>query len=89
MKMKKSSNFKYFVSEGCKSYTSNGLMSLASTIIVVASLVVLGLYLLFSMNINYVAKQLEEECEIPPGTWANEMRARAVAHFGNPEQPIS
>lgn len=64
MKMKKSSNFKYFVSEGCKSYTSNGLMSLASTIIVVASLVVLGLYLLFSMNINYVAKQLEEECEI-------------------------
>ena len=64
MKMKKSSNFKYFVSEGLKSYTSNGLMSLASTIIVVASLVVLGLYLLFSMNINYVAKQLEEECEI-------------------------
>lgn len=62
--MKKSSNFKYFVSEGFKSYTSNGLMSLASTIIVVASLVVLGLYLLFSMNINYVAKQLEEECEI-------------------------
>lgn len=64
MKMKKSSNFKYFVSEGVKSYTSNGLMSLASTIIVIASLVVLGLYLLFSMNINYVAKQLEEECEI-------------------------
>ena len=50
MKMKKSSNFKYFVSEGLKSYTTNGLMSLASTIIVVASLVVLGLYLLFSMN---------------------------------------
>lgn len=34
-------------------------------------------------------EDLEEECEIPPGTWANEMRARAVAHFGNPEQPIS
>lgn len=62
--MRKSSNFKYFVSEGCKSYTKNGLMSLASTIIVVASLMVLGIYLLFSMNINYVAKQLESECEI-------------------------
>lgn len=62
--MRKSSNFKYFVSEGCKSYTKNGLMSLASTIIVVASLLVLGIYLLFSMNINYVAKQLESECEI-------------------------
>lgn len=34
-------------------------------------------------------EDLEEECEIPPGTWANETRARAVAHFGNPEQPIS
>ena len=34
-------------------------------------------------------EDLEEECEIPPGTWANEMRARAVAHFGNLEQPIS
>ena len=51
--MRKSSNFKYFVSEGVKSYTINGLMSLASTVIVVASLVVFGIYLLFSMNINY------------------------------------
>ena len=34
-------------------------------------------------------EDLEEECEIHPGTLANEMRARAVAHFGNPEQPIS
>ena len=62
--MRKSSNFKYFVSEGVKSYTVNGLMSLASTVIVVASLVVFGLYLLFSMNINYIAQQLEAECEI-------------------------
>ncbi|MEE1043709.1 MAG: permease-like cell division protein FtsX, partial [Clostridia bacterium] len=62
--MRKSSNFKYFVSEGVKSYTINGLMSLASTVIVVASLVVFGIYLLFSMNINYIAQQLEAECEI-------------------------
>ncbi len=62
--MRKSSNFKYFVSEGCKSYTKNGLMSLASTIIVVASLMVLGIYILFSMNINFVAEQLKAECEI-------------------------
>ena len=62
--MRKSSNLKYFISEGCKSYAVNGLMSLASTVIVVASLIVFGLYLLFSMNINYVAQQLEGECEI-------------------------
>ena len=62
--MRKSSNFKYFVSEGCKSYTKNALMSLSSTIIVVASLVVFGIYLLFSMNVNYIAEQIKSECEI-------------------------
>lgn len=62
--MKKSSNFKYFVSEGFKSYSTNGLMSLASTIIVIASLVVFGIYLLFSMNVNYIVQQVEEECEV-------------------------
>lgn len=62
--MRKSSNFKYFVSEGCKSYTKNKLMTLSSTIIVVACLIVFGLYLLFSMNINSVAEQLKSECEI-------------------------
>lgn len=62
--MKTSNNLHYFISEGCKSYAVNGLMSLASTFIVVASLVVFGLYLLFSMNVNHIAKQLEAECEI-------------------------
>ncbi len=68
--MKKSSNFKYFVAEGVKSYSINGLMSVASTVIVTASLIVFGLYLLFSMNINHIAKQLEEECEIQ--VWIDE-----------------
>ena len=62
--MRKSSNFRYFVSEGCKSYTKNTLMTLSSTIIVVACLIVFGLYLLFSMNINSIAEQLKEDCEI-------------------------
>ena len=62
--MRKSSNFKYFVSEGCKSYSKNTLMTLSSTIIVVACLIVFGVYLLFSMNINSVAEQLKSECEI-------------------------
>ena len=62
--MRKTSNFKYFVSEGCKSYAKNTLMTLSSTIIVIACLIVFGLYLLFSMNINSVAEQLKAECEI-------------------------
>ncbi|MBR0277282.1 MAG: permease-like cell division protein FtsX [Clostridia bacterium] len=62
--MKKSSNIKYFVSEGVKTYTVNGLMSIASTVIVIASLIVFGIYLLFSININHIAQQLQSECEI-------------------------
>lgn len=68
--MKRSNNFKYFVSEGCKSYSKNWLMSLASTFIVIASLLMLGMYLLFSMNVNYVVEQLGDECEIR--AWVHE-----------------
>ncbi len=68
--MKSNSNIKYFVSEGLKTYKVNGLMSLASTIIIVATLIVFGVYLLFSMNINHIAKQLEAECEIQ--VWIDE-----------------
>ncbi len=89
--MKKSSNFKYFVSEGCKSYAKNTLMTLSSTIIVVACLIVFGLYLLFSMNINSVAEQLKSECEIrvyieesiEPGTLEMDKLEDAVKSVSN------
>ena len=89
--MKKSSNFKYFVSEGCKSYAKNTLMTLSSTIIVVACLIVFGLYLLFSMNINSVAEQLKSECEIrvyieesiEPGTMEMDKLEDAVKSVSN------
>lgn len=83
---KKSSNFKYFLSEGFKSFTTNGLMSLASTIIVVASLVVLGIYLLFSMNINYIARQFEEESEIQ--VWIDESVPAGGAEMQDVENSI-
>lgn len=89
--MRKSSNFKYFVSEGCKSYSKNTLMTLSSTIIVVACLIVFGVYLLFSMNINSVAEQLKAECEIriyidesiEPGTKEMEALEDAVESVSN------
>ena len=62
--MRNNRNFRYFIREGCRSFIKNGLMSAASTVIVVASLVVLGLYLLISMNINDLASQLTTSYEI-------------------------
>ncbi len=55
---------KYFFEEGIKGFFANGLMSLASVFIVVASLLILGIYLIFSLNINYIGEQFESQYEI-------------------------
>lgn len=57
-------NFQYFLKEGFRSFWVNGLMSAASVIIVMASLLLFGVYIIFSMNINYIGNQLLEQYEI-------------------------
>lgn len=57
-------NITYFFKEGFKGFLVNGLMSVASVFIVVASLLILGIYLIFSMNINYIGEQLKSQYEI-------------------------
>jgi len=55
---------KYFVHEGAKSFFRNGLMSLASVIIVTACLIIFGIYVLFSLNLNFIMDQVQEQYEI-------------------------
>lgn len=57
-------NIKYFVMQGVKGIVSNSLMTLASIGIVVASLVLFGVFVLFGMNINSVGEQIKDQCEI-------------------------
>lgn len=57
-------NIKYFIIQGFKGITSNGLMSLASVCIVVASLVLFGFFVLFGANLNFISSQIREQCEI-------------------------
>ncbi len=57
-------NIKYFVMQGVKGLLSNSLMTLASIGIVVASLVLFGVFVLLGMNINSVGQQIERQCEI-------------------------
>lgn len=54
----------YFFEEGAKGFWVNGLMSVASVFIVVASLLILGIYMAFSLNINYIGTQFEQQYEI-------------------------
>ena len=57
-------NLGYFFKEGTKGFLANGLMSITSVFIVVASLLILGIYLIFSFNINYISEQLKSQYEI-------------------------
>lgn len=55
---------KYFIQEGIRSFFKNGLMSVASVITVMLCLILFGVYVLFSMNLNYAAAQVEANYEI-------------------------
>jgi cell division transport system permease protein len=57
-------NLKYFIVQGFKGLISNSLMTLASIGIVVASLVLLGVFVLLGMNLNSIGDQIKEQCEI-------------------------
>ncbi|MCK9478098.1 MAG: permease-like cell division protein FtsX [Firmicutes bacterium] len=59
-----SKTFKFFIVEGLKSFFKNGLLSAASVITVSLSLILFGVYVLFSMNLNYAAMQIETNYEI-------------------------
>lgn len=56
--------FRYFMSEASKNVFSNGWMSLASIFTVLASLLVFGFFLVLTVNLNYIATQLEGDYEI-------------------------
>ncbi len=57
-------NGKYFITQGVKGLASNGLMTLASLGIVIASLVLFGIFVLLGLNLNSVGDQIKEQCEV-------------------------
>ncbi|MBR5155391.1 MAG: permease-like cell division protein FtsX [Clostridia bacterium] len=57
-------NLKYFVTQGVKGLLANSLMTLASIGIVIASLVIFGIFVLFGLNINSIGNQIKDQCEI-------------------------
>ncbi len=57
-------NTRYYFKEGINGFFSNGLMSLASVIIVSACLLILGLYIVLSVNVNYITEQLAQKYEV-------------------------
>lgn len=57
-------DFKYFIKQGISGIMSNWLMSLASVSIVIASLAVLGIFIILGLNLTSVSANIEEQCKI-------------------------
>lgn len=60
----KLSNFRYFVSQAFHSVIRNGLMSVTSIFTVLCCMIILGLFLVVSINVNYIADQIQDQCEV-------------------------
>ena len=57
-------NFKYYLKSAARSFTRNGIMTIASFITVTCALFLFGVFMIFTMNLNSIGKQIEEQCEL-------------------------
>lgn len=53
-----------FIAEACSGLTRNGLMTIASLFVVTSCLFIFGVFMVITMNINYMGEQLANECQI-------------------------
>ena len=58
------SKLKYFFKEAKKNVVRNGLMSVASLFTISCCLLILGVFAILSMNVNYITEQIKDQCEI-------------------------
>lgn len=58
------SKVKYSFSEAKKNVIRNGLMSVASLFTITCCLLILGVFAILSMNVNYISDQIKDQCEI-------------------------
>ncbi|MCX7715340.1 MAG: permease-like cell division protein FtsX [Clostridia bacterium] len=55
---------KYFFSQASKNIVRNGFMTLASLFTIASCLIILGVFTLLTLNVNYITEQVKEQCEI-------------------------
>ncbi len=56
--------FRRFLAEACSGMVKNGLMTVASLFVVTSCLFIFGVFMVITMNINYLGEQLINECQI-------------------------
>lgn len=60
----KLSKFKYSFSQAKKNIFRNGLMTVASLFTITCCLLILGLFTVISLNVNYITDQIKDQCEV-------------------------
>ncbi len=55
---------RYYLGEACKSLWYNRIMTLTSIVTVTGCLLLFGVFMLFSININYISDQVMAKCEM-------------------------
>ena len=60
----KLSKFNYSVAQARKNMVRNGLMTIASLFTICSCLLILGLFTVLTLNVNYISEQIQDQCEI-------------------------
>lgn len=73
-------NFNYFFSQAKKNIFRNGFMSIASLFTITSCLIILGIFTLLTLNVNYITEQVKEQCELQlfMNKDADESRVKAI-----------
>ncbi len=58
------SKLKYSFSQAKKNFFRNGLMTIASLFTITCCLLILGLFTVISLNVNYITNQVKGQCEV-------------------------
>lgn len=78
----KMSRTKYFFNQAKKNIIRNGLMSVASLFTIICSLVILGIFLIISLNVGTITNQIKDQCEIQMFLF-EDTSAERVEQIGN------
>lgn len=60
----KASDFRYFISQAVRSFVRNGLMSITSIFTVLCCMLILGLFMVISINVDYITFQIQDQCQV-------------------------
>ena len=57
-------NLRYYLKSAASSFMRNGIMTFASFVTVTCALFLFGVFLIFTLNLNYIGEQIEAQCEL-------------------------